>query len=96
MSESTTLSLPVVYYASRNCVYLKVKVKSWPTLPDPWTVAHQAPPSMEFSRQGYWSGLQFPSQGNLHDPGIEPGSTTLQVDALPSEPPGNPGVYLSS
>ena len=45
---------------------------------------------MEFSRQGYWSGLPFPSPGDLSDPGIEPGSPALQVDALLSEPPGNP------
>ena len=56
----------------------------------PWTVAHQAPPSMEFSRQEYWSGLPFPSPGDLPDPGIEPGSPTLQADALLSEPPGKP------
>ena len=56
----------------------------------PWTVAHQAPPSVEFSRQEYWSGLPFPSPGDLPDPGIEPGSPTLQTDALPSEPPGKP------
>ena len=55
----------------------------------PWTVAHQAPPSMEFSRQEYWSGLPFPSPGDLPNPGIEPGSPTLRADALPSEPPGN-------
>ena len=54
----------------------------------PWTVAYQAPPSMGFSRQGYWSGLPFPSPGDLPDPGIEPRSPTLQADALPSEPPG--------
>ena len=54
----------------------------------PWTVAHQAPLSMVFSRQGYWSGLPFPSPGDLPDPGIEPGSPALQADALPSEPPG--------
>ena len=59
----------------------------------PWTVAHQAPLSMEFSRQEYWSGLPFPSPGDLLDPGIEPGSPALQADALPSEPPGNP-VFL--
>ena len=40
----------------------------------PWTVAYQAPPSMGFSRQGYWSGLSFPSPGDLPDTGIEPGS----------------------
>ena len=56
----------------------------------PWTVAHQAPPSMGFSRQEYWSGLPFPSPGDLLDPGIEPRSPALQADALTSEPPGNP------
>ena len=62
----------------------KVKVKShsrvrlFATL---WTVAHQAPPSTGFSRQEYWSGLPFPSPGNLPDPGIEPRSPTLQADA---------------
>ena len=54
----------------------------------PWTVAYQAPPSMGFSRQECWSGLPFPSPGDLPDPGIEPGSPALQADALPSEPPG--------
>ena len=54
----------------------------------PWTVAYQVPPSMGFSRQEYWSGLPFPSPGDLPDPGIEPGSLALQTDALPSEPPG--------
>ena len=53
----------------------------------PWTVAYHAPPSMEFSRQEYWSGLPFPSPGDLPDPGIKPGSSALQADALPSEPP---------
>ena len=56
----------------------------------PWTVAHQAPPSIEFSRQEYWSGLPFPSPGDLPNSGIEPGSPALQADALLSEPPGNP------
>ena len=55
----------------------------------PWTVAHQASPSMEFSRHEYWSGLPFPSPGNLPNPGIEPMSPALQADALPSEPPRN-------
>ena len=49
-----------------------------------WTVAHQAPLSMEFSRQEYWSGLPFPFPGDLPDPGIEPGSPALQADSLPS------------
>ena len=52
-----------------------------------WTVAHQAPPSMGFSRQEYWSDLPFPSLGYLPDPGIERRSPTLQADALTSEPP---------
>ena len=51
-----------------------------------WTVAYQAPQSMEFSRQEYWSGLPFPSLGDLPDLGIEPGSLMLQADALPFEP----------
>ena len=54
----------------------------------PWTVAYQAPPSMGFSRQEYWSRLPFPSPGDLPNPGIEPRSPTLQTDTLPSEPPG--------
>ena len=54
----------------------------------PWTVAYQAPPSMEFSMQEYWSRLPFPSLGDLPDPGIEPGSLALQADAFLSEPPG--------
>ena len=58
------------------------------TLCDPWTVAHQAPPSMGFSRQEYWSGLPFPSPGDFPGPGIEPRSPALEADALTSEPPG--------
>ena len=56
----------------------------------PWTVAHQAPLSMEFFRQEYWGGLRFPSPGDLPDPGIEPRSPALQADSLPSELPGKP------
>ena len=51
-----------------------------------WTVAYQAPPSMGFSRQEYWSGLPFSSPGDLPDPGMEPGSPAFQADALTSEP----------
>ena len=60
----------------------------------PWTVAYKAPLSMEFSRKEYWSGLPFPSPGDLPDPGIEPRSPALQVDALPSEPPGKSQKYF--
>ena len=69
---------------------LKVKVKLlsrvW-LFAIPWTVVYQASLSMGFSRQEYWSGLAFPSPGDLPDPGIEPRSPALQADALPSEPP---------
>ena len=64
-----------------------------------WTIAYHAPPSVGFYRQEYWSGLPFPSPGDLPNPGIEPGSPTLQADALPSEPPGklkNTGVGCHS
>ena len=61
----------------------------------PWTVAYQAPQSMEFSRQEYCSGLPFTFPGDLPDPGIEPGSPTLQKDALPSEPPGKLTMFIS-
>ena len=54
----------------------------------PWTAAHQAPLSMEFSRQEYWSGLPFPSPGDLPHPGIKPRSPTLQAASLPTEPTG--------
>ena len=56
----------------------------------PSTIAYQASLSMGFSRQEYWSGLLFPSPGDLPDPGIEPRSPALRADALPSEPPGKP------
>ena len=66
-----------------------MKVKSLSPIPlfaTPWTVAYQAPPPVGFSRQEYWSGLLFPSPGDLPNPGIKPGSPALQADALPSEP----------
>ena len=74
----------------------KVKVKSLSRVrlfATPWTVAYKAPPSMGFSRQEYyWSGLPFPSPGDLPNPRIEPGSPTLQADALLSELPGKPST----
>ena len=57
-----------------------------PIFVTPLSVAHQAPVSMEFSMQEYWSGLPFPSPGDLSDLGIEPRSPALEADALPSEP----------
>ena len=73
----------------------------------PWTVSRQAPLSMGFPRQVYWSGLPFPSPGHLPLPGIEPESPALQAESLPSEPPdscelpffpatGNVDVYYDS
>ena len=59
----------------------------------PWTVAYQAPRSLEFSRQEYWSGLPFPSSGCLPDPVIEPGSLALQADALPLSLQGSPIIF---
>ena len=70
-----------------------VEVKSlshvW-LLATPWTVAHQAPLSKGFSRQESWSGLPFPSPGDLPNPGIKPRSPTLQADSLLAEPSGKP------
>ena len=59
-------------------------------LPTPWTVAHQAPLPMEFSRQEYWCGLPFSSPGDLPNPGNKPRSCAFQADSLPPEPPGKP------
>ena len=74
-----------------TCEKWKVKVKPlsrvW-LFTTPWTVAYQALWSMGFSRQEYWSGLPFPSPGDLPKPRIEPRSPALQTDALPSEPLG--------
>ena len=60
----------------------------------PWTVACQAPLTMGFPRQEYWSGLPFPSSGDLLDPGIEPMSPALQADSLPTELWGKPRTLL--
>ena len=74
-------------------IKLQLKVKSLSRVrlfATPWTVARQAPLSMEFSRKEYWSGLPFPSPEDLPNLGIEPQSPALQADALSSEPPGKP------
>ena len=74
-------------------MYMKVKVKSLSHVllfATPWTAAYQAPPSMGFSRQEYWSAVPFPSPGDLPDPGIKPRSPTLQA-----EPPEKPQICLS-
>ena len=64
--------------------------QSCPTLATSWTVAHQAPLSMRFSRQEYWSGLPFPSSGDLPDPEIEPMSPALAGGFFTTVPPGKP------
>ena len=63
---------------------------SYPTFETPWTIACQAPLCVGFSRQEYWSGLPFPSPGDLPDPGIRPGSPVLQAVSLPTELWGKP------
>ena len=63
-----------------------------------WTTGHQAPLSMGFSRQEYWSEFPCPPPGDLPDPGVEPRSPPLQMDSLTTEPPGKPfdlGLTLS-
>ena len=71
-------------------------IKLCPTLASPWTVAHLAPLSMGFPRQGHWSGLPFPSPGDLPDRGIKPGSPALQADSLPAEQHINIDKYTDS
>ena len=76
-----------------TCVSLLSCVRLFVT---PWTVVYEAPPSMGFSRQEYWSGLPFPSPGDLPDPGIKPQSPALQADTLPSKPPGKCSLGISN
>ena len=84
----------MTYYiilVSGVCLCLCVLVaQSCPILVTPWTVAHQTPLYMEFSRKEYWSGLSLPSPEDMPNPEIKPRSPTLQVDSVPSEPPGKP------
>ena len=85
------MSLRLIMLAVLTSLKVKVKVKLLSRVrlfATPLPVAYQVPPSMGFSRQECWSGLPFPSPGDVPDPGIEPRSPTLRADALPSEPPG--------
>ena len=75
-----------------QCTSASEVAQSCPTLCDPWTVAYQAPPSVKFSRQEYWSRLPFPYPGDIPDPGIKPRSPALRAEALLSEIPGKPNV----
>ena len=74
-------------------VYVAFVLSCIPLLATPWIVAHQAPLSVEFSRQEYWSGLPFSSPGYLHDPGIKPSSVAspaLEGRFFTTVPPGKP------
>ena len=82
MSNAVLLELNVCVYESENCSVVSSSLQP--------REAQQAPLSMGFSRQEYWSGLPFPSPGDFPDPGIKPRSPALQADSLPSEPPGKP------
>ena len=75
------------------CVHVKL-LQLCPTLCDVTDVPYQAPPSMGFSRQEYWSGLPLPPPGELPDPGIKPRSPALQADYLPSVPQVRDGILI--
>ena len=96
------LSPSLAQRALAGCLHRAVEVK-WSEVSSlsrvrlfatPWTVAHQALPSMGFSRKEYWSGLPFPSPGDLPNPEIKPGFPALQADALTCELPGKPKASI--
>ena len=92
MWENTEITGSQQIYKQNKCVV----AQSCPTLCDPMDCSLRGPLSMGFSRQEYWSGLPFPSPGDLPDPGIEPGSPALQAEALPSKPPEKPqNIYVT-
>ena len=84
-SENENICLFCVSWVSASASHSVV-----PDSATPWTAVHQAPLSMRFSRLQYWSGLRFPSPGDLPTPGIEPGSPALQARTLPTELQGKP------
>ena len=89
-SEASPLKKNACYWITQISAVARNRISSLQLFVTPWTVAHQAPPSMGFSRQEHWSGLTFSFPGDLPHPGIEPRFPTLQADALTSEPPGKP------
>ena len=94
--EQVLFQVLYLFYLILTIILFNVNVKSLSRVrlfATPWTVAYQAPLSMGFSRQQYWSGLPFLSPRDLPNPGIEPGSPALQTDALPSEPPGKSNLF---
>ena len=92
MLSNSLIQFSVDGQGSVSSLLFKVKMKSLSVrlFVTQWTVAYQVSLSMGFSRQEYWSGLPFPSPGDLPNPGIKPGSPTLQADCLPFEPQGKP------
>ena len=91
VNDLTFCSLHQAWKQGLFSIFESEVAQSCPTLCDPLDCSlHQVSPSMGFSRQEYWSGLPFPSTGDLPNPGLEPRFPTLQADALPSEPPGKP------
>ena len=85
----------LVLFPSVCYVYVCVSCSVVSNSATPWTIAHQAPWSMGFSRKEYWTGLSRPSPRYLPNSGIKPRSPSLQRDFLPSEPPGKPLVLIS-
>ena len=91
MHKGPSLSENRLLLIKQNCSYHGgdgLVAKTCPTLTAPWTIALQAPLSLRFPKQEYWSGLPFPSAGDLPDPGVKPQSPVWQADPLPFEPPG--------
>ena len=93
MTKATELSSKVKTKYSYICVCVHSQFSHVQLFVNLWTVACQAPLSMGFFRQEYWSGLAFPSPGDLPNPEIEPGSPALQADSLPTELQGKI-IYL--
>ena len=89
-SEASPLKKNACYWITQINAVASNRISSLQLFVTPWTVAHQAPLSMGFSRQEYWSVLPFSFPGDLPHPGIEPRFPALQADALTSEPPGKP------
>ena len=94
-SSAQCLLYSVTATDQHMCAHAQPLSRVW-LIVTPWTIACEAPLSMEFSRQEYWSGLPFPSPGDLPDAGIEPGSPVLQADSWPSELPGSSIMALVS
>ena len=78
-------------YSCCACMHAHV-LSCVPLFETPWAIAYQAPLSMGFSRQAYWSGMPFPSPGHFPDPGIEPGSPALAGESLPVSCQGGPQI----